>query len=598
MPEYTTPMRDVQFVLKELLHSGDHYEKLPSEEALGDDLLDAILNEAAKFAENVLAPLNREGDEQGCQWQQGEVITPPGFKEAYQQYVEGAWPGLSASVEYGGQGLPGSLGVVISELVGTANWSWGMYPGLSIGAVRCIEAHGSDEQKDIYLNKLVEGTWTGTMCLTEAHSGSDLGLLRSKAEPRADGSYNISGTKIFISAGEHDMAENILHMVLARLPDAPAGTKGISLFIVPKFMPDHEGNVGERNSVSCGSIEHKMGIKGSATCVLNFDDATGFMVGEANTGLTQMFTMMNAARLGTAIQGLCMSEGAYQGAVAYARERLQMRALTGPKNPDGPADPIIVHPDVRRMLMTQKAITEGQRAFLYWIALLVDKAAYGNEQEYQDADNLLALLTPIAKAFCTETGFEVANLGVQVLGGHGYIREHGMEQIVRDGRIATVYEGTTGIQALDLIGRKVLGSGGKLLKGFTKQVYHYCQDHHKEDAMKEFIEPLQKCNKEWGDLTMAIGEKAMENPDEAGAAAVDYLMYGGYLVLAYMWAQSAKVALDKLDGGTEEEAYYRSKVQTARFYFQRILPRTLSHFASAKAGAEAVMAIDEDNFIF
>ncbi len=602
MPDYKAPLREMRFVLSELHDSEKHYASLSSEEKLTPDLLDAITSEAAKFAENVLAPINRDGDEIGCQWNDGEVTTPPGFKEAYQQFVEGGWMGLSGETSRGGQGLPTSLAVVVSEFTGTANWSWGMYPGLSMGAIRCIESHGDEQQKDIYLNKLIEGTWTGTMCLTEPHCGTDLGLLRTKAEPNDDGSYNITGTKIFISAGEHDMAENIIHMVIARVSGAPEGTKGISLFVVPKFLPDDSGDgvvgVGERNFVSCGSIEHKMGIKGSSTCVMNFDNARGFMVGEENTGLGQMFTMMNAARLGTAMQGLDMSEGSYQGALSYARERLQMRSLTGTKNPDGPADPIIVHPDVRRMLMTQKALSEGQRAFIYWIALLVDKASQGVEEERHHADALLALLTPIAKAFCTETGYEVANIGMQVFGGHGYIREHGMEQIVRDGRISMLYEGTTGIQALDLIGRKVLGSGGKLLKGFAKDVQHFCSENHSDEAMKEFVKPLSMAMKDWGELTMDIGMKAMENPDEAGAASVDYLMIGGYVVLAYMWAQMAKVAQDQLAAGSGEEAFYTAKVKTARFYFQKIMPRTLSLQATARAGAESLMALDEDSFSF
>jgi hypothetical protein len=596
MPDYKAPLRDMRFVLSELLDSESHYASLSSEEQLVPDLFDAIINEAAKFCENILAPINRSGDEEGCQWKDGEVQTPAGFKEAYKQFVEGGWTGLSGEVARGGQGLPSSLSVIVNELIGTANWAWGMYPGLSMGAVRCIESHGSDEQKDVYLNKLIEGNWTGTMCLTEAHCGSDLGLLRTKAEANDDGSYRITGTKIFISAGEHDMAENIVHMVIARTVGAPAGTKGISLFIVPKFLPAQDGSVGERNAVSCGSIEHKMGINASATCVMNFDNATGFMVGEENTGLTQMFTMMNAARLGTAMQGLGTCEAAYQGAVAYALERLQMRSLTGPKNPDGPADPIIVHPDVRRMLMTQKAITEGQRACLYWIALLVDKTIQGEESDRKTAESLLELLTPIAKAFCTESGFEVANLGMQVFGGHGYIREHGMEQIVRDARIAMLYEGTTGIQALDLLGRKVFGSGGKLLKVFTRQVHQFCVDNT-DESMKEFVDQLDHANKEWGKLTMELGNRSMENPDEAGAASVDYLMLGGYIVLGYMWAQMAKVAQQKLAEGSNDEAFYTAKLQTAQFYFQKIMPRTLTHLAAAYAGADVVMAMDESSFI-
>jgi alkylation response protein AidB-like acyl-CoA dehydrogenase len=447
MPEYIAPQRDIRFVMNELLHSGDLYQTLPGCEEATEDLLNTIVAEAAKFSEEVLAPLNRSGDEEGCHWDDGVVTTPKGFREAYQQYVENGWPSLAAPLESGGQGLPSLLGVILNELTGTANWSWGMYPGLSHGAVRTIEHHGSDEQKEAYLGKLTSGEWTGTMCLTEAQCGSDLGLLRTKAEPQADGSYAITGTKIFISAGEHDLAENIIHIVLARLPDAPEGSKGISLFIVPKFNVNSDGGLGERNSVRCDSIEHKMGIKASATCVMNFDGARGYLIGPPNKGLACMFTFMNTARLGTAVQGLAHGELAYQGALTYARERLSMRSVSGPKNPDGPADPIIVHPDVRRMLLTQKALAEGSRAFLYYLAQLGDTAECAEGERAKEAEDLMALLTPIAKAFITETGFESANLGLQVYGGHGFIREWGMEQIVRDARIAMLYEGTTGIQA-------------------------------------------------------------------------------------------------------------------------------------------------------
>jgi len=473
-----------------------------------------------------------------------------------------------------------------------------MYPGLSNGAKRTILAHGSDEQKRIYLPKLVSGQWTGTMCLTEPHCGSDLGLLRTKAEPQPDGTYKITGTKIFISSGEHDMAENIVHIVLARLPDAPAGTKGISLFLIPKFLPDANGEVGARNAVTCGSIEHKMGIHGNATCVLNFDGATGFLIGPPNRGLNCMFTFMNSARIGTAIQGLATAELAFQHATRYARERLQMRSLSGPKAPDKPADPIIVHPDVRRMLLTAKAFAEGGRALIYFCTQQVDVALHTrDEAERREAESLLALLTPIAKGFLTETGVEAAYLGMQVFGGHGYIAEWGMEQNLRDARISTLYEGTTGIQALDLLGRKVLGSQGQTLMSFTRLVHRFCKANAENAAIKEFVEPLAQLNKEWGELTMQIGMAALKNADEAGAAAYDYLMYSGYVTLAYFWAAAAQVAAAKLAAGTSETGFYRAKLQTARFYYQRILPRTRMHVAAMQAGAASLLEMDESHFL-
>lgn len=597
MPEYKAPLRDVSFVMNELLESEKLYQTLPGFEEATQDMLDAIVGEAAKFCEEVIAPLNQLGDEQGCVWSESGVKTPDGFPQAYQQYVDNGWPALSAEVESGGQGMPNLLGISVTELTGSANWSWGMYPGLSHGAIKTIEEHGSVEQKEHYLTKLVSGTWTGTMCLTEAHCGTDLGLLRTKAEPLDDGSYAITGTKIFISAGEHDMAENIVHIVLARLPDAPEGTKGISLFIVPKFNLTDEGSVGERNGVHCASIEKKMGIKASATCVMNFDSAKGYLIGPANKGMSCMFTFMNTARLGTAIQGLAHGELSYQGALAYARDRLAMRSLTGPKNPEGPADPIIVHPDVRRMLLTQKAFAEGSRAFLYYLAQLGDVIQAGSEEESKQADKLMAFLTPIAKAFVTETGFESANLGVQVYGGHGFIHEWGMEQIVRDARISMLYEGTTGIQAMDLIGRKVLGSGGKLLMGFTEIVGEFCAANTAEEDA-EFVVRLKECIDEWLELSMTVGTAAMENPDAAGAAAVDYLMYSGYVTLAYFWARMAVLARQKIEAGDGDTSFYEAKVMTARFYFERILPRTRAHKKSMLSGPDNLMTMPEAMFDF
>ncbi|MCO1335809.1 acyl-CoA dehydrogenase C-terminal domain-containing protein [Microbulbifer sp. OS29] len=597
MTDIKMPLRDLRFVMSEMLDTEKHYESLGYEEAT-PDVVDAILEEGAKFCENVLAPLNQIGDQQGCTWKDGEVTTPEGFKEAYQQFVEAGWAALPHDPEYGGQGLPPSLGTIMSEMVGTANWSWGMYPGLSHGAMNTLEEHGTEEQKQVYLTKLVEGSWTGTMCLTEPHCGTDLGMLRSKAEPNSDGSYAISGTKIFISAGEHDMTDNIVHIVLARLPDAPAGTKGISLFIVPKFLPNADGAAGERNGVACGSLEHKMGIHGNATAVLNFDGAKGYLIGEANKGLSYMFTFMNTARLGTALQGLSHSEIGFQKSLAYAKDRLQMRSLSGVKNPEGPADPIIVHPDVRRMLMTQKAISEGGRMLVVTCAQLVDVTHKGDDEAKKSADDMLAFLTPIAKAFLTEAGCESANLGMQCFGGHGYIAEWGMEQNVRDARISTIYEGTTGIQALDLLGRKVLMTQGELLRGFTKKVHNFCQAEIDNEALAPFVTKLQELNKQWGDLTLHVGGKAMENPDEVGAASVDYLMFSGYTVLAYLWASAAKVANEKLAAGTGEEDFYRAKLTTARFYFERILPRTSSHATSMLSGASSLMELDAEHFAF
>ncbi len=601
MPDYKAPLRDIKFVADELLDYPGHYASLPSyADVATPDMVDAIVTEGAKFCENVLAPLNRGGDIEGCvRSEDASVKTPTGFKEAYRQYVDNGWASLSADVEYGGQGLPESLGTIVSEMVGTANWSWGMYPGLSHGAKNTLEAWGTEEQKQMYLKPLISGEWTGTMCLTEPACGSDLGILKTKAEANADGSYALTGTKIFISAGEHDMADNIVHIVLARLPGAPEGTKGISLFIVPKFNVNADGTLGDRNTVTCGSIEHKMGIHGNATCVMNFDGAKAWLIGPENKGLNCMFTFMNVARIGTALQGVTAAEGSFQGALAYAKDRLAMRSLTGPKAPEKVADPIIVHPDVRKMLLTQKAFAEGGRALVLLTAKnadLVHKAE--TEEERKTADDMLGFLTPIAKAFLTETGLEAANHGLQVFGGHGFIAEWGMEQIVRDTRISTLYEGTTGIQALDLLGRKVLMTQGAALKQFTKLVHAFCKENADDADMKEFVEPLVKLNKEWGDLTMKIGMSSMQNREEVGSASVDYLMYSGYVTLAYLWAQMAKVAKTNLAAGTTEEDFYGAKVKTARFYFQRILPRTATHAQSMTAGADSLMDLDAEHFAF
>ncbi|MDR6165382.1 acyl-CoA dehydrogenase C-terminal domain-containing protein [Pseudomonas fluorescens] len=596
MPEYKAPLRDMRFLIDHVFDFHTSYASLGAYDA-SPDMISAILEEGAKFCENVLAPLNRSGDEEGCHFDNGMVTTPTGFKQAFAQYVEGGWHGLAADPAYGGQGLPSSLGLVISEMVGSSNTSWGMYPGLTHGAMSAIHAHGTAEQKDTYLSKLTAGQWTGTMCLTEAHCGTDLGIIKTRAVPRAEGSFAITGSKIFISAGEHDLSDNIIHLVLAKLPDAPAGTKGISLFIVPKFLPDAAGEAGERNGVSCGSIEHKMGIKASATCVLNFDAATGYLIGEPNKGLNCMFTMMNHARLGTGMQGLCLGEASFQGAIKYANERLQMRALTGAKAPEKPADPIIVHPDVRRMLLTMKAFNEGNRALTYFTAQMLDAAHLSSDaQARQEAEDLLAFLTPICKAFMTDTGLEVTNHGMQVFGGHGFIREWGMEQLVRDCRIAPIYEGTNGIQALDLLGRKVLGSQGKLLRGFTKIVHKFCAANADHAQLGSFVAQLNGLNQQWGDLTMKVGMAAMKNPDEVGAASVDYLMYSGYIILGYLWLRMALVAQAQLDAGEGESDFLKGKLATCEFYFKRLLPRTAAHQTAIEAGSDCLMTLPAESF--
>jgi len=598
MPEYKAPIRDMKFVMQELLDCDSHYQKLGYEDA-SLDMVDAIISEAAKFTEQVIAPINQSGDEQGCTWTDGQVTTPDGFKDAYQQYVEGGWPTLSQSEQFGGQGLPHSLNTAIGEFTSAANHSFAMYPGLSHGALATIEAHGSELQKQIFMPKLVEGTWTGTMCLTEAHCGTDLGMLRTKAELNDDGSYSLTGSKIFISAGEHDLSGNIVHIVIARIPGSPEGSRGISLFIVPKFNVTDTGEVADRNAVSCGSIEHKMGINANATCVINFDGAKGYLIGEVNRGLNCMFTFMNAARLGVASEGVAAAEASFQGALAYAQDRLQMRSLTGAKNPEGPADPIIVHPDVRRMLLTQKSIAEGGRALIGYLAQLVDIGhASTDEAEKADAETKMALLTPIAKAFLTELGLECTSHGIQVFGGHGFIKEWGMEQLMRDTKISCLYEGTTGIQALDLLARKILGSKGAILKPFGAEVTAFCVENAGNEAMQEFIQPIMTFGGDWQKMTETLGLKAMQNPNEIGAASVDYLMYSGYLTLAYFWAKMVKVAQDKLASGDDDKAFYQAKIKTARFYFQRILPRANGHAACVANGAGSMMELDADDFAF
>ncbi len=604
MPVYKAPLRDMKFLLNDVFDYPTHYQGLASGENATPDIVNAILTECGRFCEEVLSPLYQSGDEEGCKLENGEVITPKGYKEAYQQYVMGSWQGLSAPEEFGGQGLPASMGLFKQEMMGTANWSFSMYPGLSLGAMNTIFLHGTDEQKQTYLVPLTEGRWGGTMCLTEPQCGTDLGQVKTRAEPQADGSYKLTGTKIFISSGEHDLTENIVHIVLARLPDAPKGTKGISLFIVPKFMPAADGGVGERNGVSCGSLEKKMGIKASATCVMNFDDATGYLIGPENQGLECMFTFMNTARIGTAIQGVGPAELSYQWALDYAKERRSMRALSGKKEPDQVADSLIHHADVRRMLLTQKAIAEGGRAMLYYAARVADHMVEahtaGDTEKAERYDDKLGFLTPILKGFLTELGCEAANLGMQVFGGHGYIREHGMEQIARDTRIATLYEGTTGIQALDLLGRKVLlMTQGGAVREFTFKVANFARKHLTDKRLRPMAVELLKLTAQWNVLTVRVMLAARKDRDVVSAAAYDFLMYSGYVSMAYMWLRQSAVAVDKLDnGGEESESFYQTKLNTAEFYYERLLPRAQTHATSMLSPTRSLMQIEAENMAF
>jgi alkylation response protein AidB-like acyl-CoA dehydrogenase len=603
MPVYTPPLRDQQFVLHEVLGAAEHLQAMPRYAEVDADVLNQVVEEAGKFCAEVLMPLNQSGDQEGCTYDAAShtVTTPQGFRAAYDLFRAAHWQGLSAEQEYGGQGLPHLLQIAFYEMQYSANESWAMYPGLTVGAYECLLAHGSTAQKDLYLPKLVSGEWTGTMCLTEPHCGTDLGMLRTRAEPQADGSYKLSGEKIFISSGEHDLADNIVHLVLARLPDAPSGTKGISLFIVPKFVPQGTGagaTTGARNGIHCGGIEHKMGIHGNATCQIILDGAAGWLVGEPNKGLNAMFTMMNGARLAVGVQGLGLTEVAYQNAVAYARDRIQGRSLSGPKAPDQPADPIIVHPDVRKMLLTARAYTEGGRAFAYWTALQADtQLHHPDEDRRRFGADMMALMTPIVKAFLTDNGFFCASQCMQVLGGHGYIKANGLEQYVRDARINMIYEGTNTIQALDLIGRKVLMDNGAKLKKFGQLVQEFVELHGTAPQMNEFVTPLADLGDKVTKLTMELGLKAFANQDEAGAAAVDYLRVLGHLVLAYFWAKMARIALDRIAAdGDGVDPFYTAKLITARFYFQRLLPETAYHIRSARSGAGNLMAMPAELF--
>ena len=604
MPTYKAPLRDMHFVLYELLN-GDKIAELPGYEDFSRDLVEPVLEEAAKFCEEVLQPLNRSGDEEGCRLENGVVYTPKGFKEAYQRYCEAGWGSIGCDPEFGGQGMPHTIGTLISEMTCSANLSFGLYPGLTQGAYVALKGYGSDELKKTYLPNMVSGKWSGTMCLTEPHCGTDLGMLRTAATPQVDNSYKLTGTKMFISAGDHDLTENIVHLVLARLPGAPSGVKGISLFLVPKFLVKDDGTPGKRNGVACGSLEHKMGIKASATCVMNFDDATGWLIGTPNKGMQAMFAMMNTERLGVGVQGLGIGEVSYQNAIAYAKDRIQGRSLSGVKNPGKPADAIIVHPDVRRMVLTQRAYVEGCRALAAWAGEALDNAAHHPDPAVRrDADDFIAIMTPIVKALMTDLGYEAANIGMQVYGGHGYIREWGMEQFVRDCRIAQIYEGTNGIQALDLVGRKMPANFGRNLRQFFHPVHDYIEKNQGNEQMAEFIGPLSKAFTRLPQATGAIAQKGMARPDEAGAAATEYLRLFGLVALAYLWARMAEISLAKLpaegtkhDGADlDPDGFYKHKVLTARFYYERILPDTGALLSKIMSGGKTMMAFEEAAF--
>ncbi|MEG1040676.1 MAG: acyl-CoA dehydrogenase C-terminal domain-containing protein [Pseudomonas sp.] len=592
MADYKAPLRDMRFVLNEVFEVSKLWAQLPGlAEAVDEETALAVLEEAGKVTGKSIAPLSRSGDEEGCHWDNGAVRTPAGFIDAYKTYAEGGWVGVGGDPAYGGMGMPKVISAQVEEMVNSSSLAFGLYPMLTAGACLSINAHASDELKEKYLPNMYAGVWAGSMCLTEPHAGTDLGIIRTKAEPQADGSYKVSGTKIFITGGEHDLTENIIHLVLAKLPDAPAGPKGISLFLVPKFLVNPDGSLGARNPANCGSIEHKMGIQASATCVMNFDGATGYLVGDLNKGLNAMFTMMNYERLGVGIQGLASAERSYQNAIEYARDRLQSRAPTGPQAKDKVADPIIVHPDVRRMLLTMKALNEGGRAFSTYVAMQLDTAKFSEDASTRKrAEDLVALLTPVAKAFLTDLGLETAVHGQQVFGGHGYIREWGQEQLVRDVRITQIYEGTNGIQALDLMGRKVVGSGGALYKLFADEIRHFTASAGGELA--EFVKPLNAALDNLDDLTAWVLDRAKNNPNEIGAASVEYLQVFGYTAYAYMWALMARTALAKQG----EDDFYASKLGTARFYFARLLPRIHSLSASVKAGSESLFLLDAAQF--
>jgi len=594
MPTYTPPLRDMQFVMHELLKVADDFKQMPPYVEIDADTINAVLEEGGKFAVDVTFPLNISGDTEGCTIDQTThaVTTPKGFKEAYAKYIEGGWAALGCDPAYGGQGLPLVVNQMFYEMLNSANQAWTMYPGLTHGAYAALHAHGTEEQKETYLHKMTSGEWTGTMCLTEAHCGTDLGLMRTKAEPQADGSYRLTGNKIFISAGENDMTENIIHLVLARLPDAPPGIKGVSLFIVPKFLVNKDGTLGARNGIYCGGLEHKMGIHGNTTAQMVLDDAVGTMVGQPNKGMNAMFVMMNAARLGVGNQGLGLTEVAYQNALAYAKDRLQMRSLTGIKAKDLAADPIIVHPDVRKMLLTAKAYAEGGRALTSYCSMLLEKELnHPDEKVRKDSGEMLAMLTPIVKAFITDNGWSATSGCLQVFGGHGYIKEWGMEQFVRDARINMIYEGTNTIQSLDLLGRKILGNTGATLRKFGKLIGQLVAEEGVNEKMSEFITPIAILGEQMTKFTTEIGFKGFQNPDEVGAAAVDYLRVAGHLVFGYFWARMAQVALRQIAAGNSDP-FYVGKLQTARFYFAKLFPETATLMQTARTGSKVLMDTD------
>ena len=597
MPSFVAPTRDSRFIINEVLKI-DNYGALPGFEGASTDIVDAVIEEAGKFASEVLAPLNASGDQEGCtRRQDGSVTTPAGFKEAHGQFRESGWGTLSAPEEFGGQGMPHVLGFAVEEFMSSANMAFAMYPGLTNGAVNALLVKGSPEQQATYLPKMVANEWLGTMNLTEPHCGTDLGLIRTKAEPQADGSFAITGTKIFISAGEHDLTENIIHLVLARTPDAPEGTKGISLFVVPKFLLDEDGNPGERNTLMCGAIEHKMGIHANATCVMNYDGATGWLVGEENKGLAAMFIMMNAARLGVGIQGLAQGEAAYQNGVAYALERRQGRALTGPTDLDEKADTLMVHPDVRRMLMDARAFTEGMRALALWAGLLVDLThVAASEDERTSADDLLGLLTPVIKGYGTDLGYKTATDMQQIWGGHGYIVENGMEQFVRDARIAMIYEGANGVQAMDLVGRKLAMNGGRAIQALFAEVGKEVAAAKSDERLVDLAGRVEKANGELQAATMWLMQNGLSNPNNAGAAAYDYMHITGIVALGLMWLRMGQTAASALDAGAEDKPFYEAKLVTARYFGERFTPEAGALRRKMEAGAEAVMALPEEAF--
>ena len=592
MPEYSAPVKDMQFLLHEVLDVSE--AGIPGYDELEPDVTGAVLDEAGKLASEVLAPLNPVGDREGCRLENGIVRTPTGFKDAYAKICEGGWLGLDLDPEYGGQGMPYILGTAVGEIFVSANMAFWMYPGLTHGAFSALHAHGSEAQKALYLPKMAAGTWSGTMNLTEPHCGTDLGQIRTRAEPQEDGSYKITGTKIFISAGDQDLTENVIHLVLAKAPGGGPGTRGISLFVVPKFLVNADGSLGARNAVSVGNLEEKMGIHGNATCVMNYDGATGWLVGELHKGMRAMFTMMNEARIGVGLQGYAEAEAAYQAAVAYARERLQGRAVTGPKNPEGPADPLIVHPDVRRMLLDQKSFIEGARAFAFWGAQLIDR--HMREQD-ADAHGLISLMTPVIKGFLTDKGFESTVLAQQIFGGHGYIEETGMSQFVRDARITQIYEGANGIQALDLVGRKLGQDGGRHVMAFFEMVKGFIKENRENEALNaDFLEPLKAASKDLQAAGMYFMQHGMKQPENALAGAYDFMHLFGHTCLGLMWARMAKSALAALESGRGDADFYKAKLATGRYYMKRQLPATALHLRRIESGADPVMGLDEARF--